>query len=472
MGEIDTLAAWIGALSFEDLPEEVKHAASRCLLDTVSAAAGASGEPLIRNIRQEYLEPLKTAGEKKASVWGTEDTVPLFTAAFLNGMAAHYYELDDVHCESKTHIGTVVIPAAYAAAEYLGKDGKDLLTAIVCGYETAARIGEAFGVVSHRKKGWHSTSTAGVFGSAAACAKLLGLDEERTASALGLAGTQAFGRWAFLEEGASCKVLHSGRAAEIGCHSAFLAQAGMTGPHHILTAKDGGLLSGMSDSYDETRAAKDLGMVWAILNMDNKPYPCCRSTHCAIDAARSFHAAHKEMVSDIRDVLIETYEVGKKQCAESRSSLMPSTANEAKFSTPYTVACALSKGSIGLEDFREEQINDKEFRTLAAKVRVAASESYSEAYPAHWGCRMTVTLENGTQWNKEVTDASGGRDCPLTDEELKAKSRQLLARVGNIDIDCLQHSLMSIEACSRVPSFSAFLSEERRKGVYHEECDG
>ena len=151
---------------------------------------------------------------------------------------------------------------------------------------------------------------------------------------------------------------------------------------------------------------------------------------------------------------------------------MPSTANEAKFSTPYTVACALSKGSIGLEDFREEQINDKEFRTLAAKVRVAASESYSEAYPAHWGCRMTVTLENGTQWNKEVTDASGGRDCPLTDEELKAKSRQLLARVGNIDIDCLQHSLMSIEACSRVPSFSAFLSEERRKGVYHEECDG
>lgn len=458
MSEIDILASWIESLTFEALPGAVIHAASRCILDTVSAAAGASGEPLLNAVRQEYLCLGIPSRNRRSSVWGTKESTTLFTAAFLNGMAGHYFELDDVHSESKTHIGTVIIPAAYAMAEQLGSSGKDLICAVVCGYETTARIGRAFGVVSHRSKGWHSTSTAGVFGAAAVCAKLLGLKQAEIASALGMAGTQAFGRWAFLEEGTSCKVLHAGRAAEIGCQSAVLAEKGMTGPHNILTAQDGGLLSGMSDSFDAGSAARDLGTVWEILNMDNKPYPCCRSTHCAIDAARAYYAEHNGSADNISRILIETYEVGKKQCAESRGSLMPATKTEAKFSTPYVVACALLEGNMGLADLDEKMIRRREAQILEEKVKVIATDLFSNEYPMHWGCKMTVFQKDGSIWEKVVPDASGGRDLPLTDRQLKEKSSHLLDRVAELDVEALQKGIMDMIEYDVVPPFAAFFS--------------
>lgn len=116
------------------------------------------------------------------------------------------------------------------------------------GYETAARVGMGFGVASHRSRGWHATSTAGIFGAAAACAKLMRLSEEQTLSALGIAGTQAFGTWAFLEDRAGNKILHPARAASSGYESACLSEAGMTGAAHILDATDGGLYAAMSDA--------------------------------------------------------------------------------------------------------------------------------------------------------------------------------------------------------------------------------
>ncbi len=118
-------------------------------------------------------------------------------------MMGHTLELDDVHTNSKTHIGTVVVPAAWSMAQHLGSTGEELLVAVLCGYEAMSRIGMAFGVSAHRNKGWHVTATAGTFGAAAACAKLLKLDEEHTVWALGLAGDQSFGTWAFLGVGAA-----------------------------------------------------------------------------------------------------------------------------------------------------------------------------------------------------------------------------------------------------------------------------
>ena len=121
--------------------------------------------------------------KRQAHIWGTGKRVPLLTAIFVNAMMGHTLELDDVHTDSKTHSGTVVVPAAWSMAEYLGKSGDEFLLAVICGYETMARIGMALGVSAHRNLGWHVTSTAGTFGAAAACAKLLGLDEDQTVSA-------------------------------------------------------------------------------------------------------------------------------------------------------------------------------------------------------------------------------------------------------------------------------------------------
>ena len=287
MKELRELAEFVESFRLKGVGEEVIKAAKYCVLDTVGQALGAKDNPMIREIAKVYALCDGECSGRLVSFWGNEKKVPLRQAVFLNAMMGHTLELDDVHTNSKTHIGTVVIPAAWSLAEYLGKSGRDLLEAVICGYETMARIGMGFGVSSHRNRGWHVTGTAGGFGAAAACAKLLDFTSEQIVGAFGLAGTQACSTWAFLSDGATNKVLHPGRAAANGLESCLLVLGGMRGSSYILDAKDGGIFPMMSDEYDYALVSAGLGKVYELLRMDKKPYPCCRSTHGAIDAGIS-----------------------------------------------------------------------------------------------------------------------------------------------------------------------------------------
>lgn len=458
MWELRKAAEFLCGLRYDDLPESVVEAAVHCIIDTVSVAGGAANEKLVYEVRRSYLSTVGNGEGRSASVVGTTEKTNVFCAAFLNALAGHFYELDDVHCESKTHIGTVVIPAAYALAEAIGASGKDLILAIVCGYELTARIGMAFGVTAHRQCGWHSTSTAGVFGSAVACAKLLRLNQTDFANALGMAGTQAFGRWAFLAEGATCKILHPARAAASGCEAAFLAKAGMSGPQNILMAEDGGLLTAMSDSPIAEFAIKDFGTRWEILNMDNKPYPCCRSTHGSIDAALALKKEYAFSADEIESVDIETYHIGKVQCAESEGSLHPKTQSEAKFSTPYAVSCALLYGGVNLQDFKPENVLRKEPQELLQKVHVEESAEYTNAYPKNWGCSMKIRLYSGKTYHTALQDASGSKTAPLSLEQLLQKSRQLLSPVQGLQVDTFQRAMLELPKAERVPTLISFFA--------------
>lgn len=335
MSDLRKLAQFIHDITWDQLPERVRETAALRVLDLVSVAAGAAKDPLVAAAKQALGAvsgcPVEMAGGNFVSVWGDSRKYPLATAAMLNAMLAHTLELDDVHTASKTHGSASLIPAAWSCAEYLGKSGKEFLLAVICGYETVNRVGMAFGVSAHRNRGWHATATCGVFGCAAACAKLLDLSVDQIVSALGMAGTQSSGVWAFLGDGSNCKILHPARAAADGIEAAFLAKAGMTGPEHIFDAKDGGLLFAMSDGGDVSKLSQGLGEVYEILNMDMKPYPCCRSAHCAIDAVldiRRQMEAHmgltiqtegeaEILAGQIQKIEIDTYLVGYKQCAVS-----------------------------------------------------------------------------------------------------------------------------------------------------------
>ncbi len=366
-------------------------------------------------------------------------------------MMGHTLELDDVHTDSKTHIGTVVVPAAWAMAEYLNKTGEEFLLAVICGYETMARIGMAFDVSSHRNRGWHVTSTAGTFGAAAACARLMGLDEDRTVAALGLAGTQSFGVWAFLADGASNKVLHPARAAAVGCESALLARAGMTGPEYVLTAEDGGILAAMSDNPHPELVCSQLGERWHILEMDNKPYPCCRSTHCAIDGILRIRRDHGLRPQEVESIQVSTYLVGNKQCGMSRGSRQPRNPVDAKFSIPYTVAAALLHGNVALEHFHPEYINDPEVQELLRRVKVVTDPCYTEKYPSHWGCRVTVKCQDGRVLKQEIEDASGSVYNPLDEEQVKEKVAGLIKGSFGDRTDQIVAAILSIPKCSSLP---------------------
>ena len=449
MSERRELAKFLVGLKMPDVPEKVRETARLCVLDSVGAALGAADHPQVRRVTEAYLG---IAGKDGAvSIWGQGKKAPLSTAVFLNAMMGHTLELDDVHTNSKTHIGTVVVPAAWSLAEYLGSTGEEFLLAVICGYETMSRIGMAFGVSSHRNKGWHVTATAGTFGAAAACGKLLGLDEDRMVYALGLAGSQSFGLWAFLGDGASCKVLNPARASADGFESALLAQAGMTGPEHVLTAKDGGLLEAMSDQHDVTLVDKDLGKAWQILEMDNKPYPCCRSTHCAIDGALALREKYGVTAGDVDHIRVDTYLVGNKQCGMSEGSRNPKNPVDAKFSTPFCVASAILYGQVSLAQFTQESIEKPAVRELLQKVEVATCDRFTEVYPDHWGCHITITCKDGRVLEEEVTDASGSVSNPLTAQQVVQKASGLIRETQGDRAEALADAILKAPDLEKLP---------------------
>ena len=448
--EIRKLGEWISQMSWESMPSQVQEAVQLRVLDLVSAALGAVKDPLMEQVINSYSRRYEPG---PCSVWGRTERFPAEVAAKINAMLAHTLELDDVHPASKTHGSASIIPAAWAMAQYLGKSGKDFLTAVVCGYETTARIGMALGVTAHRKKGWHATSTCGIFGCAAAGAKLLGLDAEQTISALGMAGTQSSGLWAFLGDGASCKVLHPGHCAACGLDAAFLAAAGMTGPEHILDAEDGGLLKAMSDGYDLSKAGAGLGKVWEILNMDVKPYPCCRSVHCIIDAMfRIREEMEKEglEISQVKEIRVATYQVGYQQCAVSRGCLEPQSPMDAKFSASYGAAAALLFGKVTREEFEPETVENHELRALMKKISVEPDEELTNEYPAHWGCRVRAEFTDGEKMEVRVQDPSGSSKNPLSKKQLEDKARSLIGAAFPGREKEIAEELMKIEQWERM----------------------
>ena len=425
MNELEKLAVYINEFTLDNVPEDVIETAKICILDSYAVSVGSSEDELIKNVVKEYKD-YYSDGPDQISIWGQETKLPVLQAIFINSLKGHRLELDDVHTKSKTHIGTVVVPTALGLGEWLGSTGKEIIEAVVCGYEVMSRIGMGFGVSSHRNKGWHVTSTAGTFGAAAAAAKLLKLDVEQISNALGMAGTQSFGLWAFLEDSASSKILHPGRASQSGTEAAILAKSGMTGPKSILDAKDGSIFEAMSDEYDLSIVSKDLGVVYETLYVDNKPYPCCRSTHCTIDSALKLRKENQINIDEIDEIIVDTYLVGYKQCGLTEGSKSPVTPTEAKFSTPYTVSTALIYGEITLDHFKEENIANEAVQSLLKKVKVQANDKFTDRYPDHWGCSTKIRMINGIEYEVEVKDALGSTFNPVSKEAIRNKVSPLL----------------------------------------------
>ncbi len=423
MNELEKLASYCYNFKLEDAPHNVIEETKMAIIDALGATIGAANYEEIPEILQTYLKYSCGKVENGAKVWGSKEDFTISDAVFLNGILAHALELDDVHTGSKTHIGAIVVPTAWTVAKYLGKTGKELLEAVICGYEVMSRIGKGFGVESHRLKGWHVTGTAGTFGAAATCAKLFELDEKQTVDALAMAGTQSSGLWAFLEDGASNKKLHTGRSAQNGLTAVMLAKSKMTGPENILTANDGGLYKAMSDNYDVKAVSDKLGEKFEVLYRDVKPYPCCRSAHCAIEAALNIKNENNIDVKNIDEVLIQSYEIGVKQCGSVNYPKKPA---DAKFSYKFVVAAALTNGQVTLDEFNQAFIDKKEVREVADKVKSVASDEVTKKYPEHWGCILTMKMKNGIIYEETILDSSGSVHKPLTKEQNVSKFTSLV----------------------------------------------
>lgn len=377
------LSEYVTSTNYENLPVEVIEFTKLCILDYFSSAiAGSVKEPI-----EKIKELVKDIGGASHSSLITGGKSSAIQAAFLNGAAGHVVEQDDIHKSSIIHAATVVIPAALAVAEWKKLTGKELITAVVVGYEVCYRIGEA--VTPTHYYYWHNTATAGTFGAAAAASKLLNLSTKQTTYALGSAGTQAAGLWEFLEDGAMSKQLHTGKAAMNGVLSALLAEKDFTAATQILEGKRG-FMEAMSDKYDSAKIIDNLGKTYKIMENSFKVHASCRHTHSVMDLMIDLSKREKIAVKDIRNIYVKTYQVA----LDITDNNSPQTIYAAKFSLQFCTALALLKGEGGLNTF-EQNLYDQEIRELMTKVHVENDQAIDNAYPEKWGAKVRINLNNG-----------------------------------------------------------------------------
>jgi 2-methylcitrate dehydratase PrpD len=365
--------------------------------------------------------------------------------AFVMGGLCHILETDDLHRESVVHPGCVVVPAAWALARHRQATGRALLEAVLQGFEATTRVGMAVGPAHYRI--WHNTTTCGPYGSAMAAASLLGLSDEAAVHALGNAGSQSAGLWQFLETGAMTKHLHAGHAAEAGLKAAELAAFGFTGPPHILEGEKGFFRAACPDA-DPSAVLRDPDAAWQLVRTSIKPWPSCRHTHPAIDAAEELRDRLAGRLADIRTIDVATYQAALDVCDRP----VATSDYEAKFSLQHAVAAALVYPLVNFDAFgaaaRSRCVD------LAGRVQIRAEDPYRSAYPRAWGARVQVELADGTTLVAERTNAKGDPEAPLSATDLVAKARMLLAHGGVSDPDRLIDDVLGLASGGAVPEIS------------------
>jgi 2-methylcitrate dehydratase PrpD len=329
-------------------------------------------------------------------------------------------DMDDGHRYAALHPGTVVIPAALAAAELSGAATKELIAGIVCGYEVMIRIGMAINP-SSLSRGFHSTGTVGPFGAAAAAARVLKLDREQIVAAFGMAGLQGAGLLQVNHDesgGGEAKAINSARAAMAGLFSAVLARRGAKGPRRILEGKDGFLGAFASEVKTELLTC-GLGTDFEIRKGYTKFYASGRHSHACIDAALDAFAASELSTEEIAEIRVETYATA----IRFTGIVDAANAAAARFSIAYSIAIAITKGGAGPDAFRDEVVADERVRRLAARVRVAESEKWQRLYPDQRGATVTIVGQAGKSWAKEVGLARGEPENPADWADIEAKFR-------------------------------------------------
>lgn len=366
--------------------------------------------------------------------------------AFLFGSLVHVLEMDDLHRESVTHPGCVVVPAAWSLAARSGIAGRAFLTAVLQGYEAVCRVGNAVGPAHY--KVWHNTATCGPFGAAFASAALEGLSHEQTVWALGNAGTQSCGLWQFLEEGAMSKHLHAGRAAEAGLLAAELAARGFTGPSRILEGRKGFFAAACPDASPKRVLATPEGP-WQLRLTSIKPWPSCRHTHPTVAAALELHG--RLAVADIAKIHIETYQAALDLC----DTPTPASQYEAKFSLQHCAAVALADGAVTLGSF--DAIARRRLAGLVAKTSVAACPELSAVYPDQWGARLILTTHQGETLAAHCPVCKGDPEAPLVAADMRAKAAMLLEFAGLPDAAAqrLIEAVLSLPTGARLPDIDA-----------------
>jgi 2-methylcitrate dehydratase PrpD len=412
----ETLASFAARLRFGDIPEPVLRRTENLFLDWFGSALAGKGARPVETIECFARQMGPGAGESEVLI-SRRRTTPLF-AAMVNAASSHFAEADDVHNGAVFHPGTVVFPPALAVAQALGSSGRELVTAVVAGYEVGIRVSEFLGR-SHYKI-FHTTGTAGSLAAAAVVGRLLCLLPEQMLHAFGSAGTQAAGLWEFLGDAADSKQLHAANAAASGLLSAFLAEKGFRGARHVLEGPKG-MGAGMSQDSDRARLVDRLGERWAVVETSFKHHASCRHTHPAADALLQVIHQHKLTPEVITRVTAYVHQGALDLLGPV---LQPQTAHHAKFSMGTVLGMVALFHRAGIEEF-EVYFNDARIAAFREKVFMILDSEVDQAYPLRWIGKVTVETTDHRVLHGRVEEPKGDPGNTLTRSELELKALRL-----------------------------------------------
>ena len=438
-------AKFVEDLEFSRLGESTVHQTKRCVLDFMGAILGGAktraGEISLKVARD-------FEGLEEATILPTSDRVSCQFASFVHGTMGSALDIDDGHRLAVGHPGGVVIPAALAVAENINSTGKEFLEAVVCGYEVAIRAGQVLRSkfplpISMGSGRWGSV------GAAAAVAKLLRLNLERTKQALAISATFApvapvtddLKKRGFIP----MTKFSSGWGALVGICSAQLAKGGFTG---ISSAID--LSSSSLPHFEE---------YYEIENVYFKPYPSCRWTHAAIEGTIHLMREHGNLKKEtIRSIQVRTF-----SRAADLNEPRPPTMESASYSIPFLVGAAVVDGEVGIDQITEERLSDSDVLNVADKVRIVCTPEFDRCFPGMIASEVEIETVSGLRYKTRVTRPKGDPQNPLSDKELVDKFKRLAKE--SISPETAKRVIGAVEILERQSSMACFTSTFQKGGM-------
>ncbi len=441
------------ALSLDTVPPEAVHIARRAIVDTIGVALAGRSAPYLGAL-ESVLEVASAPGT--ATLWGCGGRkASVLHAAMINGVAAHALDFDDCSTTMGGHPSAPVVPAILALAETEGARAADVFAAYLTGVEVETRLARGL-LPHHYEKGWHPTATLGVFGAAAASARLLGLDAGGMATTLAMAVSMASGLKSNF--GTPVKPMHVGQAAHNGVLAALLTGNGMTANVEAFEHNYGffNLFNGAGnfdadailDGWDGPLELLEPGI--AI-----KQHPCCGSAHSAIDAALKLVAEHGLLAPEsIAAITTSTHE--RRLAHTNRPA--PKSGLDAKFSVQFLTAKALTAGRLRLGDFADDSFMTDDVAMLLPRV-TSTGHRQEDAYRGE----VSVTMKDGAVLTAQASTRFGrGPSNPMSDDELREKFVDCAgALLGENEAHAAFDAGLSLAPTDRLDDFLARVSGPR-----------
>ncbi len=400
------LSDFVSEASWSMVPNEVRHEIRRALMNYFAVSLAGAREPTLDIAVRTYG---RFSCAKDATIIGRAERMDMLNAAALNSMSANVFDFDDTHIPTIIHPTAPVAAALFAMSETRAISGKEFMLAFLLGVEVACRIGRAVSPF-HYRKGWHITSTCGVFGSGVAIGKVIGLSPEQLGWMFGNAAGQAGGLVESL--GTMSKSVSAGNAARNGIVSALLAADNFDGPAQPLEGRYG-FLNVYGDEPEIDRITAGLGHVWELSQVAYKPYPCGVVLNPVVDACLNLSSRIAAMpAGQISDIELTGHPLLRQRT--DRPGIRKG--KESQVSAQHAVAVALMRGRAGLDDFSDAAVIDPALRKLGARVRFHDDTCYSIN-----SAKVVIRFQNGEMLEESVDVARGALERPLTDVELESK---------------------------------------------------